>query len=225
MEAERDSNWQLPFINVVLGRLRVCSYAADDATDASGGSASAAASQPVGVSGSKQRAMVDAQNELKRFLQKMVIDRSPLQQSKKMGCLFVIVHLFKVYFRLQSLKLCTFLMRMVPQLPPLTSYPVAQRVAYQYYLGRLLVFEEKYDEAESALSDALAHCHRSAVSNKRRILRFLIPLRLLRGRAPQDDYYPNMAFLNTLPSSPPSIVAPWYCSMPSWHDIKQHLFD
>jgi hypothetical protein len=116
----------------------------------------------------------------------MVVDRAPLAQSKKMGCLFVIVHLFKLYFKLNNLKLCTFLIRMVPQLPPLEQFSKAQVIAYKYYLGRLHVFEEKYEEAEQCLAYAFAHCSRSSPGNKKRILQFLIPVRLLKAQYPLD---------------------------------------
>ena len=59
-------------------------------------------------------------------------------------------------------------------------------VAYQFYLGRLNVFEEKYVEAESCLDYAFRHCHRSSVGNKRRILQFLVPVKLLHSRFPHD---------------------------------------
>ena len=111
MEADRESNWSLPLINVVLRQLRVCAYGADALLESSG---------------EKPRHMIEVQDVLKRFLQKMVIDRAPLAQSKKQGCLFIIVHLFKLYFKLNNLKLCTFLIKMVSQLPPLKDFPKAQ---------------------------------------------------------------------------------------------------
>lgn len=111
MEAERESNWSLPVINVVMRQLRMCAYGADALLESSG---------------EKARHMIEVQDVLKRFLQKMVIDRAPLAQSKKQGCLFIIVHLFKLYFRLNNLKLCTFLIKMVSQLPPLKDFPKAQ---------------------------------------------------------------------------------------------------
>jgi len=171
MEQERESNWMLPVINVVLRSLRFFSYSADGVLESSG---------------EKPHFMIDTQDILKRYLQKMVIDRTmPVQRSKKIGCLFIIVHLFKLYFKLNNLKLCTFLIKMVGQLPPLHQYPKAQVVAYRYYLGRLNVFEERYEEAEESLSLALKHCHKASVANRRRILHFLIPVRLLRARFPQ----------------------------------------
>jgi hypothetical protein len=172
LEADREpSNWLLAPINVVARHLRLASYAADAA---------------LVRSSLKARHMVEVQDVLKRFLQRMITDRAPGAQSKKLGCLFIIVHLFKVYFKLNSLNLGASLVKMVAQLPPLREFPIAQQVAYQFYLGRLKVFEEKYDEAEQCLDFAFQHCPRVSPANKRRVLHFLVPVKLSRGRFPQE---------------------------------------
>jgi hypothetical protein len=169
MENEKEVNWFLPFTNSLLLHLRFVSYAADDVQS---------------QKGEKQRYMVDTQDLLKKFLQKMVVDRAPLPVSKRMGCLFILTHLFKIYFRLNNLKMCTYLIKMVRMLPPLSSYPMSQQVTYQFYYGRLMLFEEQYEKAEEALRFAFQHCHRNSIRNKRRLLTFLIPISLLFGRYP-----------------------------------------
>jgi hypothetical protein len=57
MEADRDSNWLLAPINVIARQLRLCSYAADAL---------------LVRQGQKARHMIEAQDLLKRFLQRMV---------------------------------------------------------------------------------------------------------------------------------------------------------
>lgn len=59
-----------------------------------------------------------------------------------------------------------------------------EMVTYRYYVGRLNMFEDQYDLAEKNFDYALRHCHRSAVANKKRILNYLVPVKLLRGRLP-----------------------------------------
>ena len=44
--------------------------------------------------------------------------------------------------------------------------------------GRLSVFDDDYPRAESLLSYAFTHCHRDAQANRRRILQYLVPVRL-----------------------------------------------
>jgi len=146
----------------------------------------------------------------------MIIDRSPLNCSKKMGCLFIIVHLFKIYFRvcvcvcmytyvyvcvciyvcacvcvcdvsnlfvicysfvcgicimfssskhvtrsrtqINNLRLCSNLINTVnsSNFPPLVKFTQSQTVAYQFYVGRLLIFDEKFAEVRIWL----IHAHR-----------------------------------------------------------------
>ena len=170
MEAEKESNWSLPVISVQLRALRLSSYAAD--------------AERLRLH-DKPRHVVEAQDVLKRYLQKMVVDRSPAPQSRKRGCLFIIVGLFKVYFRLNNLKMCSYLIKMMRMLPPLHSYALSEQVAYNFYLGRLMVFEEQYAQAEEALDFAFRNCDPRALANKRRILLFLVPVALLHGRYPR----------------------------------------
>ena len=59
-------------------------------------------------------------------------------------------------------------------------------VTYRYYVGRLNMFEDQYETAEMNLEYALTHCHVNAKANKKRILNYLLPVKLLRGRLPTD---------------------------------------
>jgi len=172
VNVDKDSNWWLPALNSLIRTLRFISYQADHDREAKG---------------EKSKHMIEAQDIAKRFFQRMIVDRSALNVSKKMGCLFLIVHLFKIYFRINNLRLCSNLVTIVknPNFPKLDVFPPAQTVAYNFYLGRLMIFEEQYDKAEECLDFALAHCSSLHVANKRRILQFLIPVKLLVGKYPQ----------------------------------------
>jgi hypothetical protein len=64
------------------------------------------------------------------------------------------------------------------------SGTMGEMVTYRYYVGRLNMFEDQYELAEENFDYALKHCHRSAVGNKKRILNYLVPVKLLRGRLP-----------------------------------------
>lgn len=63
---------------------------------------------------------------------------------------------------------------------------MGEMVTYRYYVGRLNMFEDQYELAEENFDYALQHCHRSAVGNKKRILNYLVPVKLLRGRLPTN---------------------------------------
>lgn len=66
-------------------------------------------------------------------------------------------------------------------------------VTYRYYVGRLNLFEDQYEAAEENLEYALAHCYKDAVANKKRILRYLVPVKLLRGRFPTMECKKNVS--------------------------------
>ena len=60
-------------------------------------------------------------------------------------------------------------------------------VTYRYFVGRLMMFEDQYEIAEENLDYALQHCHKNALKNKRCILRYLVPVKLYRGRLPSPS--------------------------------------
>ncbi len=84
--------------------------------------------------------------------------------------------------------LCPALCLLVPACLALQALVVASVRAWpavlwrrRYYTGRLLAYDEDYAAAEQHLSFALQHCHKDAHENKRRILRYLIPVRVQGG--------------------------------------------
>jgi len=173
MVADRDSSWWLPAVNLLIKYTRLISQQADDICEGKE---------------EKHKYLRETEDLLKKYFGKMIVDRSPLHCSTKMGCLFVTVHLFKIYFKLNNLRLCTNLIQTVNiNFPSFDDYnfPQAQTVSYNYYLGRIQVFEEQYEKAEECLNYALAHCHKDNVRNKRRILQFLIPVKLVLCKYPQ----------------------------------------
>lgn len=107
--------------------------------------------------------------------------------SKKAGVLYIVNLLFAMYFRLNTLRLCKNLLRPVESRNlhiKGKNNNMGDKVTYRYYVGRLQMFEDNYKEAEENLNYALLHCHKNAISNKRRILNYLIPVKLERGRLP-----------------------------------------
>ena len=117
--------------------------------------------------------------------------------SKKAGVLGIVNELFVIYFFLNTLRLCKNLVRPVearklhePQLTTTTSestVALGELVTYNYYTGRLALFEDQYAQAERNLEFAFSHCHMvQGRHNKRVILRYLIPVKLYRGRLPSS---------------------------------------
>ena len=58
----------------------------------------------------------------------------------------------------------------------LRYFPVSDVVMYKYYIGRLKVFEDKYEEARECLQFALKFCPKSLFRNRQRILASLVPV-------------------------------------------------
>lgn len=73
--------------------------------------------------------------------------------SKKLALFAVTNVLFKIYFKLNTLQLCSKLINVVERPGPSCAtdqfqyFPVSDVVAYKYYVGRLKMFEDRYEEA------------------------------------------------------------------------------
>jgi hypothetical protein len=80
-------------------------------------------------------------------------DRTPASDpsSKKLAIFAVTNVLFKVYFKVNTLQLCGKLINVVEGpggiMDNLKLFPVSDVVMYKYYIGRLKMFEDKYEEA------------------------------------------------------------------------------
>ena len=64
-------------------------------------------------------------------------------------------------------------------------YPKSQEVTYKYYVGRKHMFDNNFKDAEEYLTYAFERCHTASKANKRSILIYLIPVKMLLGHMPQ----------------------------------------
>ena len=122
----------------------------------------------------------------------MLVYRAVSQTSnpeKKTPQLRVVNGLFKVYFSLNALHLCKNLINAVnlPTFLPFESFTKAERVTYNFYVGRLAVFEDSYERAATHLEYAFAHCHAKSAKNVRLILQYLIPVKMILGTLPSKE--------------------------------------
>lgn len=67
-------------------------------------------------------------------------------KDKRLAALDIVNVSIKIYFRLNTLRLCKNLIRTVAsrQFAPFDAFPASQRVTYRFYVGRLAVFDEDY---------------------------------------------------------------------------------
>ncbi|KAB0341384.1 hypothetical protein FD754_018310, partial [Muntiacus muntjak] len=110
--------------------------------------------------------------------------RAGIEDSKKWGMLFLVNQLFKIYFKINKLHLCKPLIRAIDSSNLKDDYSTAQRVTYRYYVGRKAMFDSDFKQAEEYLSFAFEHCHRSSQKNKRMVLIYLLPVKMLLGHMP-----------------------------------------
>lgn len=104
--------------------------------------------------------------------------------SRKLALFSVTNVLFKIYFKLNTLQLCSKLINVVERPGPSCAtdafryFPVADVVAYKYYVGRLKMFEDRYEEARDCFLFTLKHTPSSRIANIRRILINLVPVQV-----------------------------------------------
>lgn len=126
-------------------------------------------------------------NDRSKIAQASPVGQYDFTGSKKVGTLGVVNELFCIYFALNTLRLCTNLIKPVEAKKLHMQGTSSEMVTYRYYAGRLSLFEDNFGSAEQYLEYAFQHCHKDAMGNKRRILRYLIPVKLFRGRLPSTE--------------------------------------
>jgi hypothetical protein len=114
-------------------------------------------------------------------------NRAALEDSKKWGMLNLVNQLFKIYFKINKLHLCKPLIRAIDSLPIKDRFSVSQLVTYRFYVGRKAMFDSDFKAAEEYLSFAFQRCHARAKKNKRLILIYLLPVKMLLGHMPKRE--------------------------------------
>ncbi|KAA0190527.1 Transcription associated recombination protein [Fasciolopsis buskii] len=125
-----------------------------------------------------------AQSILKLFQICASDSRTQVEDSKKLGMMGLANQLFKIYFQINKLNLCKSMIRAIDNLGINDRFSLAQRVTYCYYVGRKAMFDGDFISADKSLSFAFERCLGSATHNKRLILIYLIPVKMLLGIFP-----------------------------------------
>jgi nuclear mRNA export protein PCID2/THP1 len=114
-------------------------------------------------------------------------NRSTDEETKRLGMLHLVNQLFKVYFKINKLHLCKPLIRAIESSVFKDSFSLAQRITYKYFVGRKAMFDSDYKSAEEYLSFAFDNCHKRFANNKRQILIYLVPVKMLLGHMPRKE--------------------------------------
>lgn len=108
-------------------------------------------------------------------------------EDKPWEMLNLVTQLFKIYFRINKVHLCKPLIQSMEMLAFSKNdcIIVADQITYQYFVGRIAIFESDYKRADEALSYAFKYCFKDSTRNKRMILIYLVPLKILLGYMPK----------------------------------------
>ncbi|CAJ0931330.1 unnamed protein product, partial [Mesorhabditis belari] len=108
--------------------------------------------------------------------------------TKKISMLNMTNQLFRIYFKINKLNLLKPLIRAIDNAGPLQAhFSMADRVTYNYYLGRKAMFDGELILAEKSLTYAFRNCPTTQGHNKRLILTFLIPVKMFLGHMPKTE--------------------------------------
>lgn len=111
-------------------------------------------------------------------------NRSSEEDTKRLGMLNLVNQLFKVYCRINKLHLCKPLIRAIESLAFKDSFALSQQITYKYFVGRKAMFDSDYKSADEYLTFAFENCHKFSKKNKRLILIYLVPVKILLGYIP-----------------------------------------
>lgn len=169
----KDDNWLLPVINTVCLDLRLLAAKGDVSSSGKGGL------------GRPREALEKAAEALMTCFRICTADnRSSEYDTKKWGMMNLVNQLFKVYFRINKLHLMKPLIRAIDSSPLKERFSLSQQITYRYFVGRKAMFDSDYVSANEYLTYAFQRCHKMSKKNKRLILIYLVPVKMLLGYMP-----------------------------------------
>ncbi|KAK0167818.1 hypothetical protein PV327_001677 [Microctonus hyperodae] len=171
LQVQKEENWMLPVMNVVCLELRLLAIRAENTKNKN----------------IKQGEILEkcAECLMGCFRVCAADNRSSEDDTKRWGMLALVNQLLKVYFRINKLHLCRPLIRAIDSSAYKDHFPLAQRITYKFFVGRKSMFDSDYKSADEHLSYAFEHCHRHSTKNKRLILTYLVPVKMLLGFMPK----------------------------------------
>ncbi|KAM3178588.1 hypothetical protein ACTXT7_002291 [Hymenolepis weldensis] len=128
-----------------------------------------------------------AQSIMKLFQTCAADGRTRIEDSKKCGMMGLANQLFKIYFHINKLNLCKPIIRAIENMNIDAYFTLAQRVTYNYYVGRKAMFDGDLKLANKCLTFTFERCLASNIVNKRLALIYLIPVRMLLGIIPKSS--------------------------------------
>lgn len=174
IQAQKEENWFLPVMYVACLDLRLLAQRAEK--------------DRIGATEKPGEILEKAAECLMGCFRVCAADnRSSEEDTKRLGMLNLVNQLFKVYFRINKLHLCKPLIRAIESSPFKDSFSLSQQITYRYYVGRKAMFDSDYKAADEYLTYAFENCHKLSQKNKRLILIYLVPVKMLLGYIPSKQ--------------------------------------
>lgn len=171
LQLQKEENWMLPVMNVMCLELRLVAVCAEKANRTA---------KPGEVLEKCADCLMGC------FRVCACDNRSSEDDTKRWGMLALVNQLLKVYFRINKLHLCRPLTRAIESSPYKAQFALAQQITYKFFVGRKAMFDSDYKAADEYLTYAFEHCHKQSVKNKRLILTYLVPVKMLLGYMPKQ---------------------------------------
>lgn len=173
LQLQKDENWMLPVMNTVCLELRLLAIHADS----------------IKTKNSKPGEVLEkcAETLMGCFRVCAADHRSSEDDTKRWGMLALVNQLLKIYFRINKLHLCRPLIRAMDSSVYKDHFPLGQRLTYKFFVGRKAMFDSDYKSADEHLTYAFEHCHKQSTKNKRLILTYLVPVKMLLGYMPKQS--------------------------------------
>ncbi|KAG2499740.1 hypothetical protein HYH03_002673 [Edaphochlamys debaryana] len=143
---------------------------------------SEAADEEISRRGGTPNQLSECAISLQTFFRGLATSKS--SQAKKDASVAVVCVMMKVYFRLNAINNCKQPLQQIEVSRLFDNAKQAHKVTLRYYTGRLAAYDEDFARADEHLSYAFEHCAASSPGNVRRVLRYLIPVKMLLGVLP-----------------------------------------
>ncbi|KXZ43575.1 hypothetical protein GPECTOR_86g368 [Gonium pectorale] len=164
-----DTEWLIPPALAAAGALQLLGAAADEEASRSGGAANQLSQCAI---------------KLQDFFRGLATSRS--SQAKRDASVAIVCVMMKVYFKLNTINNCKQPLLQLETNKLFDKAKEAHKVTLRYYTGRLAAYDEDFEKADEHLSFAFEHCLSSSRNNERRVLRYLIPVKMLLGVLPSE---------------------------------------
>ncbi|XP_066603911.1 PCI domain-containing protein 2 [Prorops nasuta] len=174
LQTQKEENWMLPVMHIICLELRLLAIRVET-------------SQTNKTMKSGEILEKCAECLMGCFRVCAADNRSSEEDTKRWGMLALVNQLLKVYFRINKLHLCKPLIRAIESSPYKDQFALAQQITYKFFVGRKAMFDSDYKAANEYLTYAFEHCHKYSSKNKRLILTYLVPVKMLLGYMPKKN--------------------------------------